>query len=67
MGFAHGMGQFINTDGYIYSGEFMSGLKHGCGEVRDLSRYLFMVRQGVSSYESWYLCNFFGMKVMRGT
>merc|ERR1712193_534958 len=55
MGFAHGLGKLINRDGFVYTGEFMAGLKHGCGELKDLSSYLRRLQLGMEPEKAWLI------------
>merc|ERR1711933_65240 len=53
LGFAHGMGKYINSDGHVYTGEYKYGLKDGCGEVRNLGPYLREVQSGIDPFKAW--------------
>merc|ERR1739848_850214 len=55
MGFAQGIGKYVNRDGFIYTGEFRSGLKHGCGELKNLSSYLKRIQSGLVPIKAWQL------------
>merc|ERR1711959_434642 len=45
----------ISRDGFVYTGEFMAGMKHGCGELKDLSTYLKRVQMGIEPYKAWQI------------
>merc|ERR1712093_716033 len=47
------MGKFINRDGYMYTGEFMAGMKHGCGELKDVSPFLNRLQSGMDLFHAW--------------
>jgi hypothetical protein len=47
------MGKYVNNNGLIFTGEFMAGLKHGCGEVINIWLYLRRVQLGMNPKEAW--------------
>lgn len=53
IGFVHGMGKYVNRNGFVFNGEFMAGMKHGCGEVKDFSKYLMLVQSGLDPLKAW--------------
>merc|ERR1712217_665096 len=53
LGFAHGLGKYINNDGHVYTGEYKYGLKNGCGEIRNLGPYLREVQSKIDPFKAW--------------